>query len=119
MVNLLLGQQGNHNKYPCFLCCWDRGTNEEHWVRKEWPPRNTIKPEVKNIVNNPLVDWKNIILPSLHIKFELMKQFVKALDCSGDQWPPRNTIKPEVKNIVNNPLVDWKNIILPSLHILN
>ena len=84
MVNLLLGQQGGHNKYPCFLCCWDRGTNEEHWVRKEWPPKNTIKPEVKNIVNNPLVDWKNIILPSLHIKLELMKQFVKALDCSGD-----------------------------------
>ena len=58
--------------------------NEEHWVRKEWPPRNTIKPEEKNIVNNSLVNWMNIILPPLHIKLGLIKQFVKALDCSGD-----------------------------------
>ena len=31
-----------------------------------------------------MVDRKNIILPPLHIKLGLMKQFVKALDCSGD-----------------------------------
>ena len=84
MVNFLLGQQGGHTKYPSFLCYWDSRANEEHWVRKEWPPRNTIKPGEKNIVNNTLVDRKNIILPPLHIKFGLMKQFVKVLDRSGD-----------------------------------
>ena len=84
MVNFLLGQQGGHTKYPCFLCYWDSRANEGHWVRKEWPPRNTIKPGEKNIVDNPLVDRKNIILPPLHIKLGLMKQFVKALDRSGD-----------------------------------
>ena len=84
MVNFLLGQQRGYTKYPCFLCYWDSKANEEHWVRKEWPPRNTIKPGEKNIVNNPLVDRKNIILPPLHIKLGLMKQFVKALDRSGD-----------------------------------
>ena len=83
MVNFLLGQQGGHTKYPCFLCYWDSRANEEHWVRKKWPPRNTIKPGENNIVNNPLVDQKNIILPPLHIKLGLMKQFVKALDRSG------------------------------------
>ena len=84
MVNFLLGQQGDHTKYPCFLCYRDSRANEEHWVRKEWPPRNTIKPGEKNIVNNFLIDRKNIILPPLHIKLGLMKQFVKALDRSGD-----------------------------------
>ena len=49
MVNFLLGQQGGHTKYPCFLCYWDSRANKEHWVRKEWPPRNTIKPGEKNI----------------------------------------------------------------------
>ena len=93
IVNFLLGQQGGHTKYPCFLCYWDSTANEEHGVRKERPTRNTIKPGEKNIVNNPLVDRKNIILPPLHIKLGLMKQFVKALDCSGDcfgyicSWP--------------------------------
>ena len=84
MVNFLLGQQGGHTKYPCFLYYWDSKANEKHWVRKEWPSRNTIKPGEKNIVNNPLVDRKNIILPPLHIKLGQTKQFVKALDCSGD-----------------------------------
>ena len=84
MVNFLLGQQGGHTKYPCFLCYWDSRANEEHWVRKECPPRNTIKPGENNIGNNPLVDRKNIILSPLHIKLGLMKQFVKALDRSGD-----------------------------------
>ena len=115
MVNFLLGQQGGHTKYPCFLCYWDSRANEEHWVRKEWPPRNTIKPGEKNIVNNPLVDQKNFILPPLNIKLGLMKKFVKALD--RKEWPPRNTIKPGEKNIVNNPLVDQKNFILPPLNI--
>ena len=44
----------------------------------------SIKPGEKNIVNNPLVDRKNIILPPLNIKLGLIKQFVKALDRSGD-----------------------------------
>ena len=84
MVNFLLGQQGGHTKYSCFLCYWDSRTNEEHLVRKKWPARNTTKPGEKNIVNNPLVNRKNIILPPLHIKLGLMKQFFKALDRSGD-----------------------------------
>ena len=84
-VNFLLWQQEGHTKYM-FLCFWDSRANEEHWVRKEWPPRNTIKPGEKNIVNNPLVDRKNIILPPLHIKLGLMKQFVKGLDRFGDYF---------------------------------
>ena len=35
MVNFLLGQQGGHTKYPCFLCYWDSRANKEYWVRKE------------------------------------------------------------------------------------
>ena len=31
-----------------------------------------------------MVDWKNIVLPPLHINLGLMKQFVKALDRSED-----------------------------------
>ena len=43
-----------------------------------------MKSGEKNIINDPLVDRKNIILPPLHIKLGLMKQFVKALDRSGE-----------------------------------
>ena len=38
----------------------------------------------KNITNEPLVSRDHVILPPLHIKLGLMKQFVKALDEHGD-----------------------------------
>ena len=37
----------------------------------------------KNITNPALVESSKVILPSLHIKLGLMKQFVKALDKQG------------------------------------
>ena len=41
-------------------------------------------PGEKNVINEPLVDRKNIILPPLHIKLGIMKQFIKAFDRDGD-----------------------------------
>ena len=41
-------------------------------------------PGENNVINEPLVDRKNIILPPLHIKLGIMKQFIKALDRDGD-----------------------------------
>jgi hypothetical protein len=38
-----------------------------------------------NIIHEPLISRENIILPPLHIKLGLIKQFVKALDKSGDK----------------------------------
>ena len=49
-----------------------------------WPARNSLKPGDKNIINEPLVEPEKIILPPLHIKLGLMKQFVEALDSHGD-----------------------------------
>ena len=40
--------------------------------------------EKKNIINEPLVDRNRIVFPPLHIKWGLMKKFVKALDKQGD-----------------------------------
>ena len=37
----------------------------------------------KNIITEPLVDREKIILPPLHIKLGLMKQFVRALTRDG------------------------------------
>ncbi|XP_073532722.1 uncharacterized protein [Phyllobates terribilis] len=80
MVNFLLGQQSGYTKYPCFICMWDSRAKHQHWEKVDWPPRDTLTVGASNIVNEPLVDWEKIILPPLHIKLGLMKQFVKALD---------------------------------------
>ena len=83
MMNFLLGQQGGYTQYPCFICYWDSRADSDHWVKKEWLSRHSLIPGEKN-VNEPLVDRKDIILPPLHIKLGIMKQFIKALDRDGD-----------------------------------
>ena len=40
----------------------------------------------KNVIDEPLVNRARIILPPLHIKLGLMKQFVKALDKHGSYF---------------------------------
>lgn len=84
MVNILLGQQSGYTKFPCFICLWDSRAKEEHWVRKNWPLREHMTPGQQNIVQNSLVARDRIILPPLHIKLGIMKQFVKALDKNGN-----------------------------------
>ncbi|CAK8684393.1 unnamed protein product [Clavelina lepadiformis] len=84
MVNFLLGQQSGYTKYPCFLCYWDSRAKDQHWKKEEWPPRLTLTPGDKNIIRDQLVDIKKILLPPLHIKLGLMKQYVKALDHEGE-----------------------------------
>ncbi|GBP59676.1 hypothetical protein EVAR_39833_1 [Eumeta japonica] len=84
MVNFLLGQQGGYTKYPCFLCLWDSRAKSQHWTKRDWPPRVALVPGEKNVINPPLVSRNRIILPPLHIKLGLIKQFVKGLDKSGN-----------------------------------
>ena len=80
-VSLLLGQQGGYTKYPCFLCLWDSRADKEHWTRKTWPLRDLVVGEHK--VNEALVPVEKIVLPPLHIKLDLVKQFVRALNKEG------------------------------------
>nr|CAI5835337.1 unnamed protein product [Callosobruchus analis] len=83
MVNFLLGQQSGYTKYPCFLCLWDSRDKTHHWLRKDWPLRENMDVGEKNVIKDALVEREKIILPPLHIKLGLMKQFVKALDKDG------------------------------------
>lgn len=80
MVNFLLGQQGGYTKFPCFICLWDSRDKQRHWIQKDWPVREELKVGMKNVINVPLVNRDRIILPPLHIKLGIMKQFVKALE---------------------------------------
>ena len=80
MVKFLLGQQGGYTKYPCFLCLWDNRAKERHWTQKTWQERKKFQISGEKIIHEPLVPRDKIILPPLHIKLELMKQYVEALD---------------------------------------
>lgn len=96
VLTILNGMQGGNTKYPCFLCEWDSRAYSEHYVQKEWVRRVTFKVGEKNVLNIPLVDPSDIILPPLHIKLGLIKQFVKALDKKGKTFTYLRNIFPKL-----------------------
>ena len=79
VVTIILGQQTGFTKFPCFLCLWDSRSREDYYKKKVWLPRNEFVVGERNIAEPNQVDPKSIILPPLHIKLGLIKQFVKAL----------------------------------------
>ena len=83
VVGLVLGLQGGYTKYPCFLCLWDSWADDQHYIRQEWPLRLGLEPGLHNVKSPPLVEPNKILLPPLHIKLGLMKNFVKAMDRKG------------------------------------
>ena len=62
---------------------WDSRDKKNHYIKKEWPKRESLTPGQKNVVHPSLIKSDMIILPSLHIKLGLFKNFVKALDKNG------------------------------------
>jgi hypothetical protein len=62
---------------------WDSRAKHEHWARKDWSPREYMVDGGQNVMNELLVARDRIILPPLHIKLGLMKQFVKVLSKDG------------------------------------
>ena len=66
------------------MCLWDSRAKNEHWIREQWSKRNEFTIGEKNIRNKSLVPPDKVILPPLHIKLGLMKQYVKSLDKGGE-----------------------------------
>ena len=85
MVSILLGQQTGYTKFPCFLCMWDSRDHKNHYSKNRWPARVALEPcRQKNVLHQPLVSREKIVLPPLHIKLGLIKQFIKAIDKEGE-----------------------------------
>ncbi|GBM76478.1 hypothetical protein AVEN_193652-1 [Araneus ventricosus] len=84
MLTLLLGQQGGYTKYPCFLCFWDNRAGDLQWTETDWSLRGALTPGEINVINTTLVPPEKVLLPTLHIKLGVMKQFIKSLPKDGE-----------------------------------
>ena len=80
VIALLLGLQQGFTKYCCFICEWDSRARSLHYSREDWPARKSLEPGIMNVENQPLVEPSEILLPSMHLKLGLMKNFVKAMN---------------------------------------
>lgn len=96
IIAMLCGLQGGYTKYCCFLCLWDSRARDEHYIKKDWPKRENITVGRHNVKYVALVKMQNIILPPLHIKLGLVKNFIKRLDKEGQAFAYLKTIFPNL-----------------------
>ena len=84
-----MGRQGGFTKFPCYLYHWDsRDTNVRHH-RRIWRKRTefSVGKTTSNIIRwDPIINSSKILMPPLHIKFSVVKQFVKALERSSEAF---------------------------------
>lgn len=83
VIGIIMGMQSGNTKYPCFICTFDSRQKQKHYKIKNWAKRGKSKIGDFNIKYPPLVDADKILLPPLHIKLGLMKQFARTLDNDG------------------------------------
>ena len=55
-----------------------------------------MQPGKLNVIRQPLVEPAKVLLPPLHIKLGLVKQFVKALDHGGDAFQEIRLLFPKL-----------------------
>lgn len=84
LICLLLGQQLGFTKFSCFICEWNSRDRGNHYTNHMWPRREGYKPGEKNIIAEPVVSPEKVLLPPLHIKLGIVKNFLKALDKNGE-----------------------------------
>ena len=75
------------------FCLWDSRAVSQHYKQRDWGSRSTFVPGEHSLKENPLVDMnKVLLLPPLHIKLGLMKNFVKALHKNGAAFQHLSTV---------------------------
>ncbi|XP_061428563.1 uncharacterized protein LOC133355213 [Lethenteron reissneri] len=80
MLAFLMGLQGGFTKFICYLCLWDSRDTKAHYHRRDWPERTELSVGRNNIKWEQLVNPQKVLMPPLHVKLGLMKQFVRAVD---------------------------------------
>ncbi len=86
MVEFLMGLQSGYTKFPCYLCLWDSRADAKHYIQRSWPERTEFCIGKQNVKFSSIVEAEKVLMPPLHIKLGLMKQFVKKLDQTSDAF---------------------------------
>lgn len=80
----ILGQQSGNTRYPNFLGFWDSSDNLTGINQTQTSHFKTLWGLEKNVIQESLVPHNRVLLPPLHIKLGLVKQFVKAIPEDGE-----------------------------------
>ena len=86
LLNLLCGVGVCSTKNPCILCDWhgtNRGAKSHLNYHQNVTTRSHIQLGQVGVVNEPLINLEDVLLPPLHVKIGLIAQFLKSLDTEG------------------------------------
>lgn len=79
VLSLLAGMQTGYTKYCCLFCKWDSPAKCNQYEKCDWPLRDQQVVGQFNVVKPPLIPIEKIMLPDLHIKLGVVKNFIKRL----------------------------------------
>lgn len=99
VVALLRGMQLGYPKNMCFMCLWNTRFNGDQYNTRDWPLREEIILNRNNIIEIPLVPVEKILLPPLHIKLGIVKNFIKALNPDGKAFSELRRIFPRLSGM--------------------
>lgn len=79
VMAILCGLKGGYAKHMCYKCLWDsRFNSSDQYQKKDWPIR-VAKVGEHSVIREPLVPFEKLLLPPLHIKLGLVKNFIKQI----------------------------------------
>lgn len=124
MIAILLGMKGGWPRNPCFLCNFNSRAKEHHYSDHRWAPRGDSVIRELSIEAEALVDRNNVMIPPLHVKLGVVKNFLKfvvAKQPAGRQYlkakfPKLSDSKiteGKVLNLINKlSVIDWHELLL-------
>ena len=87
-----MGMQAGFTKYCWFLCLWDSRAVSQHYKQKDWGDLEAFL-FLANTASRRILWWTNkVLLPPLHSKLGLVKNFVKALHKNGAAFQHLSTV---------------------------
>ena len=123
VISMLLGMPSGYIKYCCFLCYLENRARSQHYMQKDWPKKSFYVSSTKNVCQTPIVDSSKIILPPLHIKLGLLKNFVKAMNKSGEGFKHLQNLFPTISSAKLNEYIfigpDIRKVIKDSYLLVN
>lgn len=120
VVAILQGMQSGYTKHNCFLCDWDsRYTQSCQYLKRDWHMRDEHVPGELNVKKEEIVKKERILLPPLHIKLGIVKNFLKHVypekrvaECLHKIFPRLSVLKLKGgKNTCCVPLITFFKII--------
>lgn len=78
-MTILLGLTPGYSKYPCHLCDFDSRADQSVKYNSKFKGRESWSLGKLNVKYEPMVDVSRIIIPPLHVKLGLFKNFIKSV----------------------------------------